>query len=149
MASVTQSPKVILTHAICMEGEGSVEANQYSKSEKNTADMEGVCLWVYSRRSVWWNLWVTAPSTHTHNLCEIKVQPVQPDQVHDRGSSELPWMGRKLLASIHGPVLTNGVSRVSFIITAHSQFSKWKVSLDNCTYKLFLYCFVFSFVPGL
>lgn len=42
LASVTLSPKVIVTHAVCMGGECPIEANQYSKSERNTADMKGV-----------------------------------------------------------------------------------------------------------
>lgn len=42
VASVTLSPKVIVTHEICMGGECSIEANQYSKSERNTADVKGI-----------------------------------------------------------------------------------------------------------
>lgn len=42
VASVALSPKVIITHAICMAAECSIEANQYCRSERNTADMKGV-----------------------------------------------------------------------------------------------------------
>lgn len=40
VASITPSPKVIRTHAICIGSDSLVEANQYSK--RNTADVKGV-----------------------------------------------------------------------------------------------------------
>lgn len=42
MPSVSPSPKVIVNSCIIREGECSIEANRYSKSERNTTDVKGV-----------------------------------------------------------------------------------------------------------
>lgn len=145
MASVTLSPKVIVTHAICMGGECSIEANQYSKSERKHSRYEGcICLWVYSRRSVWWNLGVTAPSTHKF----VKLSSSSTTRSGIR--SRIFWAALDGWgwgsAAINGPVLKMECPSLFYHYSTYTSF-KMEKSLDNCTNCFFSSFFVF--VPGL
>lgn len=117
------------------------QINILKVKKENTAAMEGVCLWVYSRRSVWWNLWVTAPSTH--NRCKIRF--IQCDQIRYTIENLLScrgWGGEKRWLPFM-VLYWKWSDPVSFTIKAHSQVSKWKKCLDNCTNRVFfvLFCF--------
>lgn len=120
--------------------------NQYAEGERNTADMKSVYVSEFINGGVYDE---TCNPPSTHNFCKIKF--IQYNQIRYKIKNLLSCLGCEGKRWLPLMVLYWKWSvPVSFIITAHSQVSKWgeKKGLDNCTNRFFFFTFVI-FVPGL
>lgn len=100
---------------------------------KETQSNEGyICLWVYSRRSGWWNLWVTAPSTPTTFIKLGSSSTTTSGK--DWKSSELPWMGEKNIVFCDCSCIQSGVSRFLLSLQHIHKFQNGRTKSTAQTY---------------